>query len=1041
MSRRTIFLVVVIACALGASITSAGSPQGNRKEKPVLAPAINQAMIVNNLKAALGKLQPGTASRIGGGTSSLTSSRLPAPGLLPQNPLSIASTRGSGGGAIVMNDVTGIPRKIEITPQSGAPSQSAPSSTDALTSAQTFLSGNSLVLKIKNPESEFALMTREQDEQGLTHVRLKQLFAGLEVWASDVYVHVGRDGAVTMFNGTYHPTPDLGYISPGIGSAAAVASARNDLSFRGEPTSLPPALKSLLKDEGPAAREVVWYDRGNTPHLAWFVEMRTALDRDWYYFVDAGSGKILHSYNNVMDDGPATGNGTDLNSVSRSFGTYAVGSTYYMVDASEPMYNAGSSQIPQNPVGAIAALDLRGTDYTAQSSIYFVASSNNTWPDRSSVSALYNAGRTYNFYRSVFGRNSIDDKGMTIYSIIHVTSNGQAMDNAYWSGGVMCYGDGNTAFKPLAGGFDVAAHEMTHGVTQHTANLTYQDQSGALNESMSDVMAAYVDSANWTIGEQVIKDLVAYPSGALRDLSNPHNGGNPGDACWQPATMAEFINTTQDHGGVHGNSGIPNNAFYRVATAVGRPAAGAIWYRALTHYLTSSAQFVDARIATEAATKELYGDPSPQMTAVKNAWDAVQVFEGTGTHMPPPTQLTGDNWVLVVNTAVSDPNSIYMVRPVIASNGDFSPLSTTPVANRPAVSDTSGLVLFVDTNHRLRALIANAQNPDETYIDTNSVWGSVAIGPGLSSLALTSRFVDTTIYYFDLQTNQSKQFKIQTMAYDGTYVRTALYADALSFDPTGRYLLFDSFNETKTVQGATVSFWEIDMLEISTGIMRSVFAPQPSGIDVGNPAFAKTSPYRFAFDYWDANAGTGKVLATNLFTGATGVVVAGLPTVGFPTYSGNDDTIAFHSFANVGGVNHDAIQKIGLDTSRIVGQGSPQNYLVDATFPVWFVIGRRTTGVGDAPSAGVPQEAELEQNYPNPFNPSTTIRYALPHKSQVLLTVFNTLGQQVATLVDGHEEAGSYEVKFDGSGLASGVYFYRLQAGTYINTKKLLYLK
>ena len=97
MSKRTIFLVVVIACALGASITSAGSPKGNRKEKPVSAPAINQAMIVNNLKAALGKLQPATASRIGGGTSSLPSSRLSASGLLPQNPLSIASPRGSGG--------------------------------------------------------------------------------------------------------------------------------------------------------------------------------------------------------------------------------------------------------------------------------------------------------------------------------------------------------------------------------------------------------------------------------------------------------------------------------------------------------------------------------------------------------------------------------------------------------------------------------------------------------------------------------------------------------------------------------------------------------------------------------------------------------------------------------------------------------------------------------------------------------------------------------------------------------------------------------
>jgi CubicO group peptidase (beta-lactamase class C family) len=91
--------------------------------------------------------------------------------------------------------------------------------------------------------------------------------------------------------------------------------------------------------------------------------------------------------------------------------------------------------------------------------------------------------------------------------------------------------------------------------------------------------------------------------------------------------------------------------------------------------------------------------------------------------------------------------------------------------------------------------------------------------------------------------------------------------------------------------------------------------------------------------------------------------------------------------------------------------------------------------------AGIPERSELHQNYPNPFNPNTTLRYSLPHKSQVLLTVFNTLGQQVATLVQGQQDAGSYEVKFDGSALASGVYFYRLQTGSFVDTKKLLLLK
>jgi hypothetical protein len=103
---------------------------------------------------------------------------------------------------------------------------------------------------------------------------------------------------------------------------------------------------------------------------------------------------------------------------------------------------------------------------------------------------------------------------------------------------------------------------------------------------------------------------------------------------------------------------------------------------------------------------------------------------------------------------------------------------------------------------------------------------------------------------------------------------------------------------------------------------------------------------------------------------------------------------------------------------------------------------RALTELSVGPSSNkVPAQFSLSQNYPNPFNPATTVRYSLPHRSQVLLTVYNTLGQEVATLVQEQQEAGSYEVKFDGSALASGVYFYRLQTGSFVDTKRLLLLK
>ncbi len=489
-------------------------------------------------------------------------------------------------------------------------------------------------------------------------------------------------------------------------------------------------MAKLLDDRGPSARTVIWYDQANVPHLVWFVEERTRLDRDWYYFVDAQTGAILHSFNNVADGAPGTGSALDLNGVSRTFGTYFAGSSYYMLDASQPMYDAVNSQIPQNPLGAIVGVDLRGNDLGAQSTIYFVMSADNTWSDRASVSAHYNAILIYNYFRTVFGRNSIDNNGMTIYSIIHATSNGQPMDNAFWSGKVMCYGDGNTKFTSLAGGFDVAAHEMTHGVTQHTANLIYENESGALNESMSDAFAASVDSANWTIGEQVIKDFTRYPAGVLRDMQDPHNGVTAGSPAWQPSTMAEFVLTTGDNGGVHVNSGIPNNAFYRVAATIGRPRASGIWYKALTSYLTSSAQFLDARIATLSAAKQMYGDSSPEVVAVTNAWDAVGVTDGTPPPPPPPSQIVGSQWVLAVNTDPADPNSIYMIKPVAPSNSDFYPLSATTVLTKPAVSDTSGVVIFVDKDYRLRGLVADAGHHPRPSLTRILSGGALPSGPG-----------------------------------------------------------------------------------------------------------------------------------------------------------------------------------------------------------------------------------------------------------------------------------------------------------------------
>ena len=292
---------------------------------------------------------------------------------------------------------------------------------------------------------------------------------------------------------------------------------------------------------------------------------------------------------------------------------------------------------------------------------------------------------------------------------------------------------------------------MTHGVTQYSANLEYQNQSGALNESWSDVFGALVDTLNWTMGELIVKDFTSFPTGALRDLKNPHNGGTQGSASWQPATMSEYQQLSNDqngdNGGVHINSGIPNHAFYLAATSIGRIKAGQIWYRALTVYLTRTAQFIDARIATEKAATDLYGHQVMSCRLLKVHGIMSRCLKAAN-NAGPPSQLTGNQWILMTN---NNKSVMYMAKTTITSTSDIYPLSSTPVLNRPAVTDASGIVLFVDGDHRLKVLYANPSNPQEQYLDTSAIWRGVAAGPGLNSIALISKYQNTTIYYFDLQ--------------------------------------------------------------------------------------------------------------------------------------------------------------------------------------------------------------------------------------------------------------------------------------------------
>jgi Zn-dependent metalloprotease len=256
-------------------------------------------------------------------------------------------------------------------------------------------------------------------------------------------------------------------------------------------------------------------------------------------------------------------------------------------------------------------------------------------------------GDTFDFWLEAYGRNSIDDAGMPLRGVVHF---GDRYPNAFWDGQRMVFGDGDGEVLGLmTGSLDVIGHELGHGVTEKEAGLEYFGQSGAMNESLSDVWGSLVKqrknnqdaaAADWLIGSEVWTPNIA--GDALRSMKAPGTayddplvGKDP-----QPGHMDDYVETIRDNGGVHINSGIPNHAFYLAATELGGHAwevAGRIWYEALRDpALRPDSGFAAFARLTVVAAERLQGQGSPAATAVREAWDNV----GVPTEQPALQSLT-----------------------------------------------------------------------------------------------------------------------------------------------------------------------------------------------------------------------------------------------------------------------------------------------------------------------------------------------------------------------------------------------------------------
>lgn len=883
-----------------------------------------------------------------------------------------------------------------------------------------YLNAISKPLGIKNAEHEFAILDVQTDQQGLNHIKLQQTWQGIPVYGGQAYLHA-KNGTIDRFNGFVYPTPSIASAQPTISSNEASQITTNNVALKTKFQNLTPSEQSFLNYTQPIAELVIYHSKMmvDGEHLAWHITVRPNFIERWEYFVDATNGSVIHAYNNTQSDGDVTASGTDLNGVNQTFHTYLENGTYYMVDISKPMFNQSNFE------GVIKTYTANNSPYNQIQSAPIVSSSNNTWA-ANAISAHYHASLSYDYWKTVFNRNSYNGQGGSIPNVINITDeNGQGFDNAFWNGAAMYYGNGGSNFKPLAGGLDVCAHELGHAVDETSANLEYQNQSGAINEAFSDIIGSMVERKNWTIGEDVMKPgNPNFPTGVLRDMSDPHNGGTSfADNGYQPAHLSEIYTGDQDNGGVHINSGVVNFAYYKYASAVGLSKGEQTFMKALFNYLTRSSQFIDLRIAVLQAAKDLYGDGSAEMTAAAQAFDQVGVSDGTGsggsgTTAPGNLPVNpGQDYILLYDLVTSDNNTLYISN---TEGTQYQAMSTTEIKNKPSILDNGSVAVFVSDDNKMRVIELSDQ-PNESIIQADPIWDGVSVSKDGSLISAITTEQDSSIYVYSFEKEQWAQFHLYNPGTQtGTNTFNVLYADAMEWLYDGQYIMYDAYSQINSSSGQSLDYWDINFIRVwdnetndwGDGQVFKLMTGLQDGVSIGNPSLTKNSTNIAAFDMFDANTNTDYILAVDLDKGEIGEVYNNGSTLGTPNYSKLDDKLIFTTHTN----SQDDIAVIGMQNNKIQPSGNPSALIPEAKWGIWFAQGTRSLGMQD------PSNGKKMVIYPNPSKGKPIIQIEGLQANTVQVDLYDLQGRRVYSEV---LRCSGSKISPDFSALGAGLYLLR----------------
>jgi Zn-dependent metalloprotease len=488
------------------------------------------------------------------------------------------------------------------------------------------------------------VIKRHIDLAAMGHVKFQQLHRGVPVFGGEAIAHFDDKGRFANFTDDLLADVNVD-VRPAYDAAEALDIAASLALPWDAQTHAPTAALWVLRHKG-------------ADHLVWRVQQQRTEGVDDptmpVLFIDAHTGALVWSYENLQT---AT----------------CTGATNFYGTVSFECYTDGAAFFTEDQLEGVGTFSYANTT----ASVYYVSSTTAAFPSdqltKNAVEAQYVGIETVDYFQTTFGRDGIDGAGgpadITTHGVGYIasyTSYSRNYVNAFWDGASMTYGDGDGVNSGSLTVLDVGGHEFTHGVTQYEANLTYSGEPGHLNEAYSDVFGAMVerfargeDGRTWLVGEDTWTPGTS--GDALRYMNDPADDGVSRDYWTSGIGSVD----------VHYGSGVPNLAFYLLSegglhprgkstvnvTAIGADDAAAIWYLALTSYMTSSTNFAGARTAQINAATALFGATSQQVQSVTNSWAAVGVGAAWGTPAPTCTTRTYSGSISRAGRSVYAPSS------------------------------------------------------------------------------------------------------------------------------------------------------------------------------------------------------------------------------------------------------------------------------------------------------------------------------------------------------------------------------------------------